>query len=39
MKLGIAGKEQQEMVMKYMIDRFHNSVDEKNYTLIRSNII
>lgn len=38
-KVGLAGKEQEEMVMKYMVDRFKNGTDEKNYTLIRSDII
>lgn len=38
-KIGLAGKKQEEMVMNYMIDRFKNGTDEKNFTLIRSDII
>ncbi|SHG29633.1 hypothetical protein [Ornithinibacillus halophilus] len=38
-KVGLAGKEQKEMVMEHMVDRFKNCEDEKNYTLIRSDII
>lgn len=38
-KVGLAGNEQEEMVMTYMTDRFKNCTDEKNYTLIRSDII
>ncbi|RKQ29971.1 hypothetical protein [Oceanobacillus halophilus] len=38
-KVGLAGREQKEMVMKYMVDRFKNCINEKNYTLIRSDII
>ena len=38
-KVGLAGKEQEEMVIKHMVDRFKNCKDEKNYTLIRSDII
>lgn len=38
-KIGLAGEEQKEMVMKHLVDRFNNSMDEKNYTLIRSDII
>lgn len=38
-KVGLAGTEQKEMVMEYMVDRFRNGTDEKNYTLIRSDII
>ena len=38
-KVGLAGHEQKEMVMKHMVDRFKNSLDEKNFTLIRSDIL
>lgn len=38
-KVGLAGEAQKELVMEYMVDRFKNCADEKNYTLIRSDII
>ena len=38
-KVGLAGKEQQEMVMNHIVDRFQNGVDEKHYTLIRFDMI
>jgi len=38
-KIGLAGTEQKEMVIKSFVDRFINGVDEKNYTLIRFDII
>lgn len=38
-KVGLAGTAQKEMVMEYMVDRFQYCTDEKNYTLIRSDII
>ncbi|RKL65386.1 hypothetical protein CR203_20780 [Salipaludibacillus neizhouensis] len=38
-KVGLAGTAQKEMVMEYMVDRFENGTDEKNYTLIRSDIL
>ncbi|QVY62528.1 hypothetical protein [Cytobacillus gottheilii] len=38
-KVGIAGFPQKEMVMTYMVDRFKNGTDEKNYTLIRNDIL
>lgn len=38
-KVGLAGHEQIELIMKYMVDRFKNCLDEKNYTLIRSDIL
>ncbi len=38
-KVGIAGTPQKEMVMEYMTDRFKNGTHEKNYTLIRNDII
>ena len=38
-KIGLAGNEEKEMVLEYMTDRFHHCTDEKNYTLIRSDIL
>lgn len=38
-KVGLAGTEQKEMVIKRLSDRFINCVGEKNYTLIRFDII
>lgn len=38
-RVGIAGTDQKEMVMEYMIDRFKNCVDEKNFTFIRNDMI
>lgn len=38
-KVGLAGKEQKEMVMEHMVVRFKDSLNEKNYTLIRSDIL
>lgn len=38
-KVGLAGNAQKEMVMEYMSHRFKNCTDEKNFTLIRSDII
>ncbi|WP_018923548.1 hypothetical protein [Salsuginibacillus kocurii] len=38
-KVGLAGPEQKELVMHYMVDRFQTCTVEKNYTLIRSDII
>ncbi|SER57182.1 hypothetical protein [Psychrobacillus sp. OK032] len=38
-KVAIAGQEQKEMVIKSLVDRFENGTDEKNYTLIRFDII
>ncbi len=38
-KVGIAGTPQKELVMEYMVERFKNGTDEKNYTLIRNDII
>lgn len=38
-KVGLAGEEQAEMFMTHMVDRFKNGTDEKNYTLIRFDII
>ncbi|MCD9024149.1 hypothetical protein [Cohnella silvisoli] len=38
-KIGLAGPEQKEMVVSQLANRFDNCKDEKNYTLIRSDII
>ncbi|WP_249869625.1 hypothetical protein [Oceanobacillus saliphilus] len=38
-KVGLAGDEQQEMVIQHVSDRFKNCQDEKNHTLIRFDII
>ncbi|WP_099156892.1 hypothetical protein [Virgibacillus ndiopensis] len=38
-KVGLAGPEQKEMVINHLVDRFTNCIDEKNYTLIRNDII
>ncbi len=38
-KIALAGTEQKEMVTNCFIDRFINGVGEKNYTLIRYDII
>ncbi|AOV07466.1 hypothetical protein [Sporosarcina ureilytica] len=38
-KVGIAGTAQREMVMEAMVERFKKCVDEKNFTLIRNDII
>ncbi|MGP4062296.1 hypothetical protein [Halobacillus sp. H74] len=38
-KVGLAGREQRDMVMEYMEHRFQNCTEEKNYTLIRSDIL
>ncbi|WP_073200302.1 hypothetical protein [Gracilibacillus kekensis] len=38
-KVAIAGPSQKEMVMAYMVDRFENGTEEKNYTLIRNDIL
>ncbi|GAE94298.1 hypothetical protein JCM21714_3444 [Gracilibacillus boraciitolerans JCM 21714] len=39
-KVGIAGKPpQKEIVMEYMVDRFQNGTEEKNFTLIRNDIL
>lgn len=35
----LAGLEQKEIVINHLIDRFNNCIDEKNYTLIRFDII
>ncbi|SEP60025.1 hypothetical protein SAMN05216232_0307 [Virgibacillus subterraneus] len=38
-KVGLAGTEQKEMVIKHLVNRFNNCPSEKNYTLIRFDII
>jgi len=38
-KVGIAGTAQKEMVMEFMVERFKNCTVEKNFTLIRNDII
>ncbi|WP_242057246.1 hypothetical protein [Pseudalkalibacillus hwajinpoensis] len=38
-KVAIAGKPQMDMVMEYMVNRFKNGTDEKNFTLIRNDIL
>jgi hypothetical protein len=38
-KIGLAGNEQKELLIKNLVDRFLNSTQEKNYTLIRFDII
>lgn len=38
-KVGLAGPDQKEIVIKSFVDRFIHCVDEKNYTLIRFDII
>ncbi|WP_407272526.1 hypothetical protein [Radiobacillus sp. PE A8.2] len=38
-KVGIAGTPQKEMLMEYMVERFENGTDEKNYTLIRNDML
>ncbi|SES24739.1 hypothetical protein SAMN04487944_12719 [Gracilibacillus ureilyticus] len=38
-KVGIAGTPQKDMVMEYMIERFKDGTEEKNYTLIRNDIL
>lgn len=38
-KIGLAGPEQKEIVIKSFVDRFISGFDEKNYTLIRFDMI
>ena len=38
-KVGIVGTAQKEMVMEFMVERFKKCTDEKNFTLIRNDII
>jgi len=38
-RIGLAGSEQKELVVNQLADRYKNCTDEKNYTLIRFDII
>lgn len=38
-RVGLAGDEQQELLINHFIDRFRNCIEEKNHTLIRYDII
>lgn len=38
-RVGLAGKEQKDLVMAHIIDRFQNGAEEKHYTLIRFDMI
>lgn len=38
-RIGLAGEEQKEMVILHLVDRFHHCEDERNFTLIRSDIL
>ncbi|PLR66269.1 hypothetical protein [Bacillus sp. UMB0893] len=38
-RVGLAGPKQKEMVLKHLVVRFKNCLNEKNYTLIRFDII
>lgn len=38
-RVGLAGTEQKELVVNHLVDRFHDCIEEKNYTLIRYDII
>ncbi|WP_050180470.1 hypothetical protein [Domibacillus robiginosus] len=38
-RVGLAGDEQQELILHHVTDRFIDCVDEKNYTLIRYDLI
>ena len=38
-KVGLAGPEQKQLVITHFIDRFQNGANEKNYTLIRYDMI
>lgn len=38
-KVGLAGKEQKDLVITHIIDRFRNGAGEKHYTLIRFDMI
>ena len=38
-RVGLAGHEQQELLMNHFTDRFRTCIEEKNYTLIRYDII
>ncbi|WP_307478297.1 hypothetical protein [Cytobacillus purgationiresistens] len=38
-RVALAGEEQKKLVLEHFADRFHNCTDEKNYTLIRFDMI
>ncbi|MFP7254826.1 hypothetical protein SFC02_11050 [Terribacillus goriensis] len=38
-KVGLGGAEQKDLVMEFMVKRFKNGTDEKNFTLIRFDIL
>lgn len=38
-RVGLAGEEQKDLVTQHFVDRFHNGANEKNYTLIRFDMI
>lgn len=38
-KIGLSGPEQKKMVITHLVDRFRKCSDEKNYTLIRYDVI
>ncbi|HZG14068.1 MAG TPA: hypothetical protein VE710_03500 [Candidatus Bathyarchaeia archaeon] len=38
-RVALAGAEQKEMVIKQLVDRFEHCLEEKNYTLIRFDIL
>ncbi|MFC0470406.1 hypothetical protein ACFFHM_07690 [Halalkalibacter kiskunsagensis] len=38
-KVGLAGQKQKEVVINHLIERFTTCMDEKNYTLVRFDII
>lgn len=38
-RIALAGSEQKELVVKHLVDRFHACEEEKNVTLIRSDIL
>ena len=38
-RVGLAGEEQKDLVMNHIVDRFRNGSEEKNYTLIRFDMI
>lgn len=38
-RIGLAGEKQKNLVVNHFVDRFKNGTDEKNYTLIRSDIL
>lgn len=38
-KVGLGGAEQKDLVMEFMVKRFKNGTDEKNFTMIRFDIL